>query len=64
MVGNKAEDQNISVIYKGWEILGSKDSLAVLHIKKRTTTAMFALATSEIGTAEHNKINILKQYCD
>lgn len=61
MGDNKAEDQNISVIYKVGAILGSENSSAGLHFKERTTTAVFALATSKIGTAEQNKMNILKQ---
>lgn len=54
MGNNKAEDQNISVIYKVGAILGSENSSAGLHFKERTTTAVFALATSKIGTAEQN----------
>lgn len=57
----ETEDQNISVSYKVWAILGSEDSSAGLCFKERTTAAVFALATSKIGTAEQNKMNILKQ---
>lgn len=61
MGDKKAEDQNISVIYKVAAILGSEDSSAGLHLKEIITTTVFALAMSKIGTAEQNKMNILKQ---
>lgn len=61
MGGNKAEDQNFSVISKVGAVFGGEDSWASLHFKEIITTTVFALATSKIGSAEQNKMNILKQ---